>query len=286
MQYFDPHLLQTLVAFADTGRLGLAAQIVGRTPSAVTAQIQRLEQAAGVPLLASQGRRRVLTAAGEQLVFHARHILAAQREAWLSVNGETASGSISLGLTQDFSGGLLPGILNQFARTHPHIHIDMRVGRTSELTGQFISKQLDLLIAARRSVETDEVTIFREALLWITSADGLARPPGNRLPLAMLDKPCLFREAGIKALEACGRPFRIVSSSQSLAGLEPAIRAGIALTVRTARYLGHGIAMAPQALNLPELGMAEFSVRMRDEAIEPVRYLSELLAAGLRQERG
>lgn len=40
---FDPELLRTLVAFADTGTLSRTAEIIGRTPSAVTAQIKRLE---------------------------------------------------------------------------------------------------------------------------------------------------------------------------------------------------------------------------------------------------
>ena len=283
MYHFDPQLLQTLVTFAETGSLSQVAQLVGRTPSAVTAQIQRLEHAAGVPLLKSKGRRRVLTPSGEQLVFHARHILAAQREAWLSVHGETARGSIVLGLTQDFAGDPLPGILNQFARTHPQIRIEIRVGRSSELSLMFAERQLDLLIAARHLVEADELAVFQEEMLWITSADGLAHVSEGRLPLALLDEPCLFRKAGIRALEACGRSFRIVSSSQSLAGIEPSIKAGIAVTVRTARFLGNGIGAVSEDLDLPPLGTVEFSIRLRKEAAESARYLSGILAAGLQK---
>ncbi|WP_292174881.1 LysR family transcriptional regulator, partial [Mesorhizobium sp.] len=76
MQTLDPDLLKTFLAFVDGGSLAKAASTVGRSPSAVTAQMQRLEEIVGEPLLAPQGRGRGLTPAGEDLVGHARRILA------------------------------------------------------------------------------------------------------------------------------------------------------------------------------------------------------------------
>ena len=102
MKHFGTDLLETLVAFADAGTLARTAEIVGRTPSAVTAQMQRLGEIADVPLLEAVGRRRVLTDAGERLVGHARRILAAEQEALLSLAGAAADGNAGLGLTQDF----------------------------------------------------------------------------------------------------------------------------------------------------------------------------------------
>ena len=61
MRDIDPALLRALVVFADTGSLARVAAVVGRTPSAVTSQLQRLEEIAGVPLLQVSGRGRVLT---------------------------------------------------------------------------------------------------------------------------------------------------------------------------------------------------------------------------------
>ncbi len=58
MRTLAPDLLKTLVAFADTGSLTRAAKAVGRTASAVTAHVQRLEADVGAPLLAPAGRGR------------------------------------------------------------------------------------------------------------------------------------------------------------------------------------------------------------------------------------
>jgi DNA-binding transcriptional LysR family regulator len=120
MKTFDPELLRTLVAFAETGSLAAAASRVGRTPSAVTAQMQRLEERAGVALLEATGRGRSLSEAGAELVIHARRILNANNEAWLSLASAAADSSrVALGMTQDFADTDLPILLNLFARSHP-----------------------------------------------------------------------------------------------------------------------------------------------------------------------
>src|SRR5262245_60751240 len=126
----DPELLRTFVAFADAGSLARAAAVVGRSPSAVTAQMQRLEEAVGEALLAPAGRGRVLTAAGEDLITHARRILEANREAWLSLKGARADGRVALGATQDLADSALPDLLRAFARSHARVRLDLRIGRT------------------------------------------------------------------------------------------------------------------------------------------------------------
>ncbi|RUY84026.1 LysR family transcriptional regulator, partial [Mesorhizobium sp. M7A.F.Ca.CA.001.12.2.1] len=56
MGTLDSDLLRTFLAFVDSGSLARAAASIGRSPSAVTAQMQRLEEIVGEPLLAAQGR--------------------------------------------------------------------------------------------------------------------------------------------------------------------------------------------------------------------------------------
>ncbi|WP_422367520.1 LysR substrate-binding domain-containing protein [Pelagibius sp.] len=274
--------MQTLVAFAETGTLARTAEVVGRTPSAVTAQMQRLEALAGISLLEAAGRRRVLTEAGERLVGHARRILAANREAWLSLAGTAADGRIGLGLTQDFAGGALPPLLNAFARTHPRVRLDLRVGRSLELSKDFAAGRITVLLAARSKVESDEAAVLQEPMRWLCAKDGLAGKPDGTLPLAVLDAPCSFREAALGALEAEAIPYRIASTGPSLAGLYAAVCAGIAVTVRTARSIDGNVVAAPRKLSLPRLPRAEFSLRVRRDAEEPAHRLAELLSSGLR----
>ena len=69
--------LRTFVAIADAGTFAAAAERVGRTVSAVSLQIDRLEEQAGRALFQKSGRRMEATSAGRQLLDHARTILAA-----------------------------------------------------------------------------------------------------------------------------------------------------------------------------------------------------------------
>lgn len=282
METIDPELLRTFLAFADTGSLTRAADIVGRSPSAITAQMQRLEAVVGDALLEQAGRGRTLTPTGEALVGHARRIIAAHREALLSMKGARADGRIALGCTQDFAESGLPDILRLFADTHPRLRLDLRIGRSAELAGAFERGELDLALAMRSGASTDERLVLREPMIWLGAAECLKRA-GGEVPLALLDAPCGFRNAAIAALDGAGRRYRIAATSASLSGLAAAVKAGIAVTARTARMAGGGIARLDGAFALPALPEAEFSLRLRPDAATPAHDLADLLVDMLPQ---
>ncbi|RVC57719.1 LysR family transcriptional regulator, partial [Mesorhizobium sp. M4B.F.Ca.ET.088.02.2.1] len=162
MQTLDPDLLKTFLAFVDGGSLAKAAFTVGRSPSAVTAQMQRLEEIVGEPLLAPQGRGRGLTPAGEDLVGHARRILDVHTEAWLALKGARADGRLAVGTTQDFADRGLPELLRAFAVSHPRVRIELRVGRSIELGQALQAGDLDLAITMRQAPGPDEVAVIVE----------------------------------------------------------------------------------------------------------------------------
>ncbi|CAN7440787.1 LysR substrate-binding domain-containing protein [Mesorhizobium sp. LjNodule214] len=280
MQTLDPDLLKTFLAFVDGGSLGQAASVVGRSPSAVTAQMQRLEEIVGEPLLLAQGRGRGLTPAGEDLVGHARRILAVHTEAWLALKGARADGRVAIGTTQDFADSGLPELLRAFAASHPRVRIELRVGRSAELAQALQAGLLDLAITMRQAQAPDEIGVLREPMLWLCSQKGLAARE-EEIPLALLDPHCGFREAALAALDAAGRRYRIAAGSASLAGLRTAVNAGVALTLRTARFAHSGIVEAPRSLGLPPVPSAEFAIRLRQGADLPARDLAALLSGNL-----
>ncbi|RVD39179.1 LysR family transcriptional regulator [Mesorhizobium sp. M8A.F.Ca.ET.023.02.2.1] len=280
METLDPDLLRTFLAFVDSGSLAQAAANIGRSPSAVTAQMQRLEEIVGEPLLAPQGRGRSLTPAGEDLVGHARRILAVQREAWLALKGARAAGRVAIGTTQDFADSGLPDLLRAFASSHPRVRIELRVGRSAELAQALQAGSLDLAIVMRQTAVPDEVGVLREPMIWLCSSKGLASRQ-EELPLALLDPYCGFREAAFAALDAAGRRYRIAAGSASLAGLRTAVNAGVALTLRTPRFAHSGIVEAPRELGLPQVPMAEFAIRLRAGADASAGDLAALLGDNL-----
>jgi DNA-binding transcriptional LysR family regulator len=278
---FDPHVLRTFLAFAETGALARAAERVGRSPSAVTSQMQQLEAQVGEALFMPQGRGRVLTAAGHDLAGHARRILDAHREAWLSLSGARQDGAVAIGATQDFAEHGLPDLLALYARTHPRVRLDLRIGRSSELAEALAAGALDLTVAARMSVQADEVAAWEEPTLWLMGASRLAASASPEIPLALLDPPCGFRAAALAALDRAGRPYRIAAGSQSLSGLLAALKAGLAITLRTRRALGEGLVEASPALALPPTEPMAFALRLRRGAAPAAHVLADLMAERL-----
>src|SRR5262249_27518919 len=72
----DLDTLRTLVTAADLDGYGRAAERLGRTPSAVSLQMKRLQDDVGVPLFRKSGRGLVLTEAGETVLRYGRRMLA------------------------------------------------------------------------------------------------------------------------------------------------------------------------------------------------------------------
>jgi DNA-binding transcriptional LysR family regulator len=133
----------------------------------------------------------------------------------------------------------------------------------------------------RQAAVTDELAIIVEPMCWLMARDGLVGP-SDEIPLAVLDPPCGFRDAALLALEKLGKPYRLAATSASLSGLQAAVRAGIAVTARTARWMGPDIVKAPPHLRLPKLPKAEFSIRVRQGSDAATHRLANILVEGLK----
>lgn len=274
---FDPQLLRTLLAFSESGTLARAAQRVGRSASAVTSQMQQLEAQVGEPLLVARGRGRMLTPTGLDLAGHARRILDAHHEAWLSLSGSKRDGAVTIGATQDFTQHGLPKLISLYARTHPRVRLNLRIGRSVELDEGIASGALDLAIAARSGSKSDEVMHWDEPAIWLMGSEGLAESSPTEVPLALLDPPCGFRTAAIESLDRARRAYRIAAGSQSLSGLTAALRAGLAVTLRTRRSLSTGLVPASSTLDLPSADPFSFVLRLRKGAGPAAGALADLM---------
>lgn len=74
-------LLRSFVVIAEVRALSRAAARVGRTQSALSQQMKRLEEVVDQPLFQRTGRGVVLTHPGERLLVHAQRILRLHDEA-------------------------------------------------------------------------------------------------------------------------------------------------------------------------------------------------------------
>jgi DNA-binding transcriptional LysR family regulator len=115
----DSDLLRTFVAIVDAGGVTAAADVIGRTQSAVSMQMKRLEESIGTQLFHRRGRGLVLTVTGETLLSKGRRVLAMLDETAAAVSGERLDGNVRVGIADEYGSAYLPGILARFAELHP-----------------------------------------------------------------------------------------------------------------------------------------------------------------------
>lgn len=260
---FDLDVLRTFTTGVDLGSFAKAADRLGRSTSAVSAQLKKLEQQAGTPIFQKSGRGLALTDAGETMLAYARRLLDLNDEAASAIHGIELEGWVRLGLQEDFGETLLPNILGQFARAHPKVRIEARVARNAELLERVASGRLDLALAWNNSAPlSNSERVMEVPMCWVGSInpDMAWQKSGNEpLPLAALEAPCLLRTAAINALDRAGIAWRLAFISPSLGGLWAATAAGLGLTIRTPIGLPGTVQAIPPGENelplLPNLGL-------------------------------
>ena len=105
----DPDLLRTFVCIAEEGSFTRAGQRVGRTQSAVSMQLQRLEAQLGQRLVSrGKGGAVHLTPHGQFLLERARELLALNDQIWSSFKTPPVQGTVRLGTPDDYALRYLP----------------------------------------------------------------------------------------------------------------------------------------------------------------------------------
>jgi DNA-binding transcriptional LysR family regulator len=283
----DTDILRTLVTAQQLGGFNRAAQRIGRSQSAVSQQIRKLEDQLGEALFRKQGRGLALTEAGDVVLSYARRILDLNDEAVAAVRGIAVDGSVRFGLPTDFAETWLPTALGRFKRAHPSVRIEVNADRRAVLIDRLDKGQLDLVLLFHDGRRSDGQTIATLPMAWIgPGQEKLNWVPDEPLPLAVFNPPCLFRETAIAALDRAGIAWHIAFTSPSLHGLWAAVDAGLGVTVRTAAGLPSQLLVLPKGFGLPPLASTELSLHDAGRELTPAtarfkEILLETLAANL-----
>ena len=110
----DLDLLRTFVAVADLNTFAAAAAAVCRTQSAVSQQMQRLEQLVG------------------KLMF------------------SNLQGVLTIGASDESADTILPFLLNRVSSVYPKLALDVRVKRNAYMAEMLESQEVDLMVTAHR----------------------------------------------------------------------------------------------------------------------------------------
>lgn len=270
-------LLRTFVALADVGTVTGVAERLAYTQSAVSMQLRRLESVLEVELVRRDGRRLVLTQAGQRLLTYARRMLALNDEAWTDLRSGPITGVVRVGIPDDYAPMLSP-TLAYFQQVYPSVQLELHCAWSVELVRRVRAGELDLAIATRQRNSPGGEVLRREPLVWVASR---AREPLLDDPVALALFSAgedVFRELALARLEAAGRSWRIACTGQSLTGIRQAVDAGLAVAVAARYMVTPDLRVLDESSGLPVLPSVEISLhRPPGRPSEPTRWLAGVI---------
>lgn len=255
----DLDLLRTFVAVADLNTFAAAAVAVCRTQSAVSQQMQRLEQLVGKELFARHGRNKLLTEHGIQLLGYARKILRFNDEACTSLMFNNINGVLTIGASDDTADTILPFLLNRVTSVYPKLAIDVRVKRSPFMIDMLKNGKVDLAITTVDTEGHPHIVLRTSPTLWYCAADYHFQP-GEPIPLVVMDEPSPFRTMAIKHLEAAGIAWRIAYVASTLSAVRAACRAGLGVTARPIEMMSPDLRVLGAAEGLPHLPDTQYAL--------------------------
>lgn len=273
--------LRTLVAIADTGNFSAAAEVVFRTPSAVSMQVKKTEEALGRPLFRRDSRSVTATSDGERLVQHGRRMLALNREMMATFVSPDVIGVVRLGAPDDMIEHTLPDLLCRFAHTHPAITVDVVVDSSTHLRQKVLAGELDLALVtcAPNTNQADKLEIlYEEPLTWAGARHGIAHEQ-NPLPVSVWEEGCAWRSAGLKSLAVVNRDYRIAFMSAHISGQRAAIMADLAVAPIPISSCTNGIVPLGEKHGLPSPGNYALGMILSDQISNPAEAAADHLRA-------
>ena len=262
MRSLDLDTLRTLVLASDLGGYGQAAERLGRTPSAVSLQMKRLQQDVGATLFRKEGRNLALTEIGQVVLRYGRRLLEINDEVLDIARGASLAGVVRIGFAQDFANTILPEALSRFTEHFPLVQIEVRIDKNASLVQDVENKQIDLALTVGHSDRPTAYQIGELPLVWI-AGQRFRRRSEQSLALVAFEAPCLLRDCMLQALDESGIPWRIALVSPSLSGLWAGASAGLGVTVRGNLGLPEQLDAGVRLFDLPELGSLPVNLHCR-----------------------
>jgi DNA-binding transcriptional LysR family regulator len=274
---FDPDLLATFLAVAETGSFTRAAERLGLSQPTVSQHVARLEKAAGRMLVDRDTRQVRLTDNGDAMAGFARSILAAHAAADSYFSGTAMRGRLRFGAADDLAITQLPSILRDFRQAYPQINLELTVSQSTPLHRRLKAGQLDLIFIKQMAGSPEGDRVSTDDLVWM-GLDKTELGPGDTVPLIAYQDPSISRQMAIDALEAAGRVWRITCNTREVNGVLAAVRAGLGVAPFPRTIIPNDLVKVTNRLGLPELGRVEFSLLANPRAsAEPVAALTRAI---------
>ena len=219
-------LLRTLVAVIDMRSFTKAAQSLGVTQPAVSAQIKRLQYLLGYEVLDKSAPGVSLTPRGEIVVNNARRLLSINDEILQLTSGHVVGQTILVGIPLDYAGSRIPGTLARFRERYPDVSYHVSSDSTEDMLRDLKHGELDLVLALFTEPPAFEARhVWTQELVWVHSPAVNFEGDGA-VPLVSYGGESACQRAAVAALHRAGLDCNFVFTSHSNVSLLAAVAAG------------------------------------------------------------
>jgi DNA-binding transcriptional LysR family regulator len=234
----DIDLLRAFVTIVETGSFTRTAERLLRTQSAVSLQIRRLEESLNIIVFERGRKPAMITPDGEQLLVHARAVLAANDAMVTHLLEPEVRGKIRVGAPEFFGSLHLASLAARFGRAYQQASIEITCGVEGRIAAAFADGDLDLMLGTAlvaplgtrtaRAVKSADATdsIWHEPLIWV-GHDNRAGRRDVALRLVAAPDGAIENAAATAALGEIGCKWTIVYTSACTAGQCAAVAAGL-----------------------------------------------------------
>ncbi|MCP9229659.1 LysR substrate-binding domain-containing protein [Mesorhizobium sp. LMG 17147] len=224
----DSDLLRTFVAVADSGNFTKAAERAGRTQSAVSMQMKKLEGMIGDSLFERGSRGVALTRRGGELIANARRIVSLLDETAASMVAAPLGGPVRIGIPEEYGHAILSRALGAFAKRHPQVDITVRYAHSGAQIAALAAGELDLAVVFEWQDLSGGEVLMHDPTVWVTSE--LHHMHEERpVPIALYNRAGWCKDFAIKSLEQRDLAYRVAYTSDTNGGLRLAVTSGLAV---------------------------------------------------------
>lgn len=220
--------LRSLVAVVEEGGFSAAAKRIGRTQSAVSLQIGKLEERLNTRLLDRTSRSVSLTPAGETFLSYARRILELADEAMLAVTSPDEATLLRVGFADYLAPQHLHTLLARFRRAHPNCDLSLVLGMGTEMLELMDQGNLDVVFAGPEAEHGK--LLWEEPLVW-TGTSNLEEGSDDPIDLVLMPTPCSYRKIAFDSLTRAGKTWKLSIEANSVQAVQSAIQAGLGISV-------------------------------------------------------
>jgi DNA-binding transcriptional LysR family regulator len=230
MTNIPTELLRTLVAVVDLRSFTKAAQSLGVTQPAVSAQIKRLQGLLGSDLLDKSAPGVTLTSAGHLVVNYARRLLSINDQILDLAGQRLAAQTVRIGATGDFTAASIASGLSSMRTQRPELRYSVCADHLDPLLRMMREGELDLVVWVSPTAPTLETRHYwTEELVWVRSP-ATYLPDEGPVPVVSYGEQCLFTRSAVSAISNAGREAELSFVGSSIAGLSSAVAAGFGVT--------------------------------------------------------